>query len=233
MRAPSVSRADSWCDGGVKTSLTQWLMRTEVVPAIYQKYWRPALGRVAKGVTGPSMAGEKRLAVELLDLRPGRVVLDVACGTGAFTRHFAGVVGRDGLAVGLDFSPTMLARARVAGGRYVRCDATRMPVRPATVDAVCCFAALHMFDDPEAALRAFGGVLKPGGRLALLTTARHAWEPARTVDGLIGRVTGQRMFDRAELRGLLEAAGFTDVTSRVHGLAQFVGATYSGSSVDR
>ena len=47
----------------------------------------------------------------LLEPRPGAAVLDIACGTGAFTRDFAAAVGPDGFVVGLDGSPTMLARA--------------------------------------------------------------------------------------------------------------------------
>ena len=35
------------------TGATQDLMVTRLVPAIYERYWRPALGRVFKGVTGP------------------------------------------------------------------------------------------------------------------------------------------------------------------------------------
>src|SRR4051794_11174384 len=44
------------------TGATQDLMTTSLVPAIYERYWRPALARVAKGVTGPGMAEEVRIA---------------------------------------------------------------------------------------------------------------------------------------------------------------------------
>src|ERR687891_2546914 len=92
------------------TGLTQDLMVTRLVPAIYERYWRPALGRVAKGLTGPGMAEEIRIARLLLGLGPGDVVLDVACGPGNFSREFAKAVGDDGLVVGIDASQTMLAR---------------------------------------------------------------------------------------------------------------------------
>ena len=64
------------------TGPTQDLMVTRLVPAIYERYWRPALGRVAKGVTGPGMAEEIRIARLLLGLGEGDTVLDVACGPG-------------------------------------------------------------------------------------------------------------------------------------------------------
>src|SRR5918996_3321899 len=93
------------------TGVTQDLMVTRLVPAIYERYWRPALGRVAKGITGPGMAEEIRIARLLLGLGEGDKVLDVACGPGNFSREFARAVGPEGLVVGIDASPTMLERA--------------------------------------------------------------------------------------------------------------------------
>ena len=75
------------------TGPTQDLMVTRLVPAIYERYWRPALGRVAKGVTGPGMAEEMRIARLLLGLGEGDTVLDLACGPGNFSREFARAVG--------------------------------------------------------------------------------------------------------------------------------------------
>src|SRR5206468_988483 len=110
--------------------LAQNFMLTSVVPQVYERWWRPALGRVAKGAFGPGMSEEKRIARLLLALSPGDGVLDVGCGTGNFTRDFARSVGPDGLVVGLDVSETMLARAvgdTAAAGfdqiAYVRGDA--------------------------------------------------------------------------------------------------------------
>ena len=76
------------------------------MPEIYERWWRPGLGRVAKGVFGPGMADEKRIARLLLGLMPGDGVLDVACGTGNFTREFApSPSAPTGLVVGLTSRP--------------------------------------------------------------------------------------------------------------------------------
>ena len=208
----------------------QRLMRSPTVSAVYEDWWRPALGRLAKGLHGPGMAEEHRIAAALLGLGPGDVVLDVACGTGAFTRGFARRVAPNGLAIGLDASPTMLAKAieapHDAAGpvAYLRADAEHPPFRPGSLDAVCCFAALHLFDDPETALASFARVLSPGGHLALLTSARRPGLPWRPFDTLVGAVSGMRMFDRGEVTALLRARGFTDVQAREHGVVQIVGA---------
>lgn len=217
--------------GPRSTGLTQDLMVSSVVPMIYERWWRPALGRVAKGVFGPGMADEKRIARLLMGLSPGDGVLDVACGTGNFTREFARTVGPEGLAVGIDVSETMLARAvrdtRDAGldGRvaYVRGDAAELPFRDRGFDAVCCFAALHLFADPMRALDRMAAVLTPGGRLAIFTSARGRSAPLRTFEGVMQARSGMRMFEQQDVVLALEDRGFEDVRQRVTGFTQFVG----------
>lgn len=216
---------------GPPTGLTQRLMRTTLLPQVYERYWRPALGRALKGPLGPSMAGEARLATKLLALQPGDTALDVACGTGRFTRAFGAAVGPDGLAVGLDAARTMLDKAVAEGGpdsvAYLRADAVHLPLKESTVDGVCCFAALHMFAEPETALDSFTRVLKPGGRIVLLTSARRGWQPARVAESIGGILSGQRMFDRGEIGAALRARGFTGITERYAGVTQIVAGRLS------
>ena len=210
------------------TGLAQDLMLTRLLPVVYERWWRPAWSRVARGVTAAGMGDEHRIARLLLGLCPGDGVLDVACGPGNFTRDFARVVGPAGLAVGIDASPTMLDRAardtRATNVGYVRGDAVRLPFRDASFDGVCCFAALHLFADPLMALDHMARVLTPGGRIALFTSCRTSSAPLRTVDGFLGARSGMRMFERAEITTALEDRGLVDVHQRVAGLMQFVGA---------
>ena len=218
-------------DGFATTGGAQRLMFTDVVPAIYERWWRPGLGRLMKGAFGPDMADERRIARLLLGLIPGDGVLDVACGPGNFTRDFARVVGSTGVAVGIDASPSMLARAvRDTPGQdydnvaYVRGDAVALPFRDQSFDAVCCFAAIHMFADPFAALDHMTRVLTPGGRIALFTSARGRTLPLRVWDGFVGeRLTGQRMFEHDEVTGALRERGYVDVQQLTTGITQFVG----------
>jgi ubiquinone/menaquinone biosynthesis C-methylase UbiE len=216
--------------GGVESTGTgQDLMLTGIVPRIYERWWRPALGRLAKGVFGPSMSEERRIARLLLGLSPGDGVLDVACGPGNFTREFARAVGGTGLAIGMDVSDTMLARAvrdtpealKQAG--YVRADAVDMPFRPESFDGVCCFAALHLFSEPMRALDRMTEVLTPGGRIAILTSVRGRTLPLRTFESLVEARSGMRMFERWEITRALEERGYVEIRQRIGGLAQFVG----------
>jgi SAM-dependent methyltransferase len=210
--------------------VAQNFMLSGVVPRIYERWWRPALGRVAKGAFGPGMNEEKRIARLLLALSPGDGVLDVGCGTGNFTRDFARSVGPDGLVVGLDVSQTMLARAvhdteaasldQVA---YVRGDAADTPFVDDSFDAVCCFAALNLFAEPYAALDSFTRVLTPGGRLAIFTSARGRSVALRSMETVIRARSGMNMFERDELVDALLERGFTDIRQRLTGMTQFVG----------
>jgi SAM-dependent methyltransferase len=210
--------------------LAQNFMLSSVVPRIYERWWRPALGRVAKGAFGPGMNDEKRIARLLLSLSPGDGVLDVGCGTGNFTRDFARSVGPDGLVVGLDVSQTMLTRAvtdTAAAGleqvAYVRADAADAPFLDASFDAVCCFAALNLFADPYAALDSFTRVLTPGGRLAIFTSVRGRSLALRSLERAIQAQSGMNMFERDELVYALIERGFVNVRQRVTGMTQFVG----------
>ena len=212
------------------TGRVQDLMRSRVVPQIYERWWRPGLGRVLKGVFGPSMADEHRIAHLLLTFARGDGVLDVACGPGNFSREFARVVGDTGLVVGIDASLTMVRRAAqdsrnadVDNLVFVRGDAVDLPFKKQSFDAVCCFAALHLFADPFKALDSMRRVLTPGGRIAIFTTCHGRSGPMRTFETLAGRSGGMRMFEHDEIVDALEKRGFDGIRQRVAGFTQFVG----------
>jgi len=211
------------------TGVTQDLMLTRLVPTIYERWWRPALARAVKGVTGPGMSEEVRIARLFLGLTSGDRVLDVACGPGNFSREFAKAAGAGGLVVGVDASPTMLARgaeeSERAGTRnlaLIRCDATALPFADASFDCACCFAALHLFADPHAGLDEMRRVLGPGGRIALMTSIRRP-VTVKPLKPVVERLSGMRVFEADEITGALAERGFIDVRQRVSGLVQFVG----------
>ena len=211
------------------TGAAQDLMTTRVVPAIYERFWRPALARAVKGITGPGMAEEVRIARLLLGLGPGDVVLDVACGPGNFSREFARAVGDRGLVLGIDASRTMLARGiadleepALGNLALIRGNATELPFRDGCFDGVCCFAALHLFADPFAALDEMRRVLKPGGRIAVMTSVRRRLT-LPPLKPLFERTSGMRIFESDEIVHALQERGFQNVRQRLAGLVQFVG----------
>jgi len=205
--------------------LGQRLMVSRALPLVYQRFWRPLGGRLLMGLTGPGTEEEHRMALAMLSIEPGDRVLDVACGPGNFTRDFAAAAS-ESLIVGLDASAPMLDvaardtdRANVA---YLRGDACALPFRDGSFDAVCCFAALYLIEEPMRALAEIVRVLAPGGRVALLTSCNRGLLPAGAASAIVRRLSGVRVFGRDEITRALRDGGLIGIGQQVSGLAQFV-----------
>lgn len=98
---------------------------------------------------------------------PGRLTLDVGCGEGRVARDLAALGHR---VLALDPTPTLSRRAAEAGGGLVgvlRADGAHLPVPDGAADLVVAFMSLQDMDDMHGAVREFGRVLRPGGRLCL------------------------------------------------------------------
>lgn len=206
-------------------TLAQQAMHSSVLAAVYQRWWRPTF-TAALGLG--TMDREQQNALAALRLNGPRRVLDVACGPGNYTRVFAEALNGDGLAVGLDVSAPMLARAvadnSVPRAAYLRADARRLPFTDASFDAVCCYAALYLVPEPYTVLAELLRVLAPGGRIALMTSYRRSREPFRTAQTAVGWTAGLRMFDRDDITGALRSSGLVDINQRLTGLAQTISA---------
>jgi len=159
-------------------------------------------------------------------------VLDVGCGTGAFTQVLTEETPRDSSVVGVDADLELL---RVASDRYDReddrapCrpqyvtgDATRLPVGDDAVDLAACQALLINLPSPAAAVREL--VRTSSDLVAAIEPNNAAVAVASTVDRettlereargayLEGVGTDVALGDRVET--LFEAAGLVDVQSR-------------------
>lgn len=169
-------------------------------------------------------AGAWQLPIDWLNIPAGGVALDVGCGPGNVTAQLARAAGPEGLALGLDISEPMLARAvdAQAGPNvgFLRADAQRLPLRNNTVDAVISLAVLQLIPDPAATLAEMARVLRPGGRLAVMVpTAGRVGPLFRLLpDG------GAHFFTEDEIGDILEAHGLVGVRSKTTGPIQWVRA---------
>ena len=206
-------------------TLAQQAMNSPFVATVYERLWRPVAFYVAGGIT---TGAERRRAARELRLSGAKRLLDVACGPGNFTRELAGRLPDGGLAVGFDISGPMLIRAVLdnsgPGTCYVRGDARALPFGDETFDAVCCFGALYLMPDPFGVAREMVRVLRPGGRIAILTSYAGQAPPLRYAMAAGARVIGLRMFDRHAFVDLFACTGLVDIHQQAHRALQFVTA---------
>ncbi len=119
---------------------------------------------------------------EAAELDAGAKVLDVACGNGnaalAAAHRFCHVVG-------LDYVPSLLARARERAAAeklsvdFVEGDAEQLPFESASFDAALSTFGVMFAPDQARAARELVRVVKPGGKIALAS-----WTP----EGFVGRM---------------------------------------------
>ncbi|GAA2438879.1 class I SAM-dependent methyltransferase [Actinomadura vinacea] len=217
-------------------SFAQRVMESTFLPHVYERFWRPAVFSLAKGwPIGPDAAQEHALARTWLGLgarKPDATVLDVACGPGNVTRGLAAGVGADGLVVGLDLAAGMLARAAADTTDphvgYVRGNAVDLPFRDGSFDAVCCFGALYLFEDPWGALDGMVRVLKPGGRMVILTSRRPPLPLSRLGARALTEITGFRLFGDGEVTGFLRRRRLGEIKQRRYPGLQLVGVRKPG-----
>jgi SAM-dependent methyltransferase len=122
----------------------------------------------------------ERLVSEL-GMEPGRRVLDLAAGTGKFTRLLL-PTGADLVAV--EPVAAMRAQLRASAGTIALLAGTAelLPFRDGSVDAICVAQAFHWFDAARA-LPEIARVLRPGSGLGLIWNERDEslpWAAALT-----------------------------------------------------
>ncbi|MBZ0283408.1 MAG: class I SAM-dependent methyltransferase [Anaerolineae bacterium] len=186
---------------------------TGTLPEIYEHF-----------VPATMRAWANRL-VDLVELKPGKRILDVACGTGAVTHLFAEHNGNNGQIVGYDINPEMLAIAQAKlpniGIEWQLGNALELPFQDGAFDIVTCQHGLMFFEDRVRGLQEMYRVLAPGGKLLVLVWGSIEDNPGFLVaaEGF-GRYAGiesgnsiRGMFvlgDISQMRSLAETAGFQD-----------------------
>lgn len=210
-------------DEKIKPTLAQRAMSSSILPRIYERAWRPI---AFQAFTARSTRDEEEHLLQLLAIRPGDQVLDVACGPGNTTRRLHEAAGDAGLVIGIDASAPMLARAvedtppdAIA---YVRGDAHRLPFGDGEFDAVSCYGALYLVEDPFVVIAEMIRVLRPGGRLAILTSCHRGPRPLRMIVSASEALSGVHVFGREEIPAAFRAAGLVDVEQTVTGWSQVV-----------
>ncbi|KAL7563716.1 hypothetical protein ACA910_004114 [Epithemia clementina (nom. ined.)] len=157
------------------------LFTSPSVSFAYERGWRSSFRRAGfPGEDEEAQMAMNYFAPSMARYHDTRVLVDMSCATGLFTRRFAqsGLYKR---VLGCDYSASMLdeARRRIEADpklRYsinrnnttrldlVRLDVGQIPMQNNSVDALHAGAAMHCWPDLPAAAAEIYRVLKPGGR---------------------------------------------------------------------
>uniref|UniRef100_A0A7S2Y979 Methyltransferase type 11 domain-containing protein n=1 Tax=Entomoneis paludosa TaxID=265537 RepID=A0A7S2Y979_9STRA len=153
------------------------LFTSPAVSYAYERGWRDNF----RAAGFPGEDEEARMAMEYFAPSMSRnmdtrVLVDMSCATGLFTRRFA-KSGNYKRVLGCDYSASMLeeARRRIQADSslsnlpetqldLVRLDVGQIPMQDSSIDALHAGAAMHCWPDLPAAAEEIHRVLKPGGR---------------------------------------------------------------------
>lgn len=198
----------------------------------YPQAWIESLPRGAVA----SMAGTGN-PFALGDIRAGERVVDCGSGAGADALIAARLVAPDGLVIGVDMTPEMLATARVnaaeAGITNVEFREgllEALPVETGWADVVISNGVLNLVPDKAAALAEMHRVLRPGGRLLaadIVLDRAVSTISKQDVSLWTGCIAGGLL--EGELVALIAAAGFLEVEV-IRGDDVFAGAPQQSSA---
>jgi arsenite methyltransferase len=153
------------------------------------------------------------------NLQPGETVLDLGSGGGLDCFLAARQVGASGHVIGVDMTPEMLERARLATQRlelqnveFRQGFLEKLPVEDNSIDVVISNCVINLSPEKPKVFREIFRVLKPGGRMSVSDTVTNhpvSEEQRRNMQDWCGCTSGALPYEdyAAELR----QAGFVDI----------------------
>ncbi len=221
LRCPVSGRVFPYRDGvldllgdGLEKTLTQHTLDTAFTAWAYDRF----RGGLTRALNSPDFPVEVAHTQRSLQARAGDTILDLACGHGNFTVEWAKRVGSEGLVIGLDISPAMLARTAHRARRWgldnvllIRGDAHHLPFADGCLPKVNCSGGFHQFPDLPQALREIARVSAEGAALTASTfAAREPGDPYAGIKQWMKRRFDLHFVPLTWLGEQLAGLGYTD-----------------------
>lgn len=193
----------------------------DILSNIYESpFWYPLVYHIYGGINIPKISKTIHIITEMINGNGG-LILDVACGTGLYTRSLAKGAEK---VIGTDISFGMLQRAkRLAKKQQIpniyfnRAGVKRMPFKDNFFDGIACCGALHLFQDIYHSLMEIARVLKSKGTFAVMIFIRRRFLKYPWVYQHLKQEHGANIFRLKELQLLLKKAGFYEFIPKIYG----------------
>jgi len=182
------SEAEDYIGSDVTTrALSVTVVENDFVERVYEK-----LAPVYDFTIGPALHPGRMDAIQRMGIRPGDRILEVGIGTAIN----ASLYPRDCIVTGIDFSSSMLEKARhriarkgVRNVRLLEMDAAEMKFADGTFDIVYAPYTISVVPDPVAVAREMYRVCRPGGKIVILNHFRSAGQFAARLERMIAPFT--------------------------------------------
>ena len=186
-------------------------------------------------VLGINSTREYQIISRALALTGTETILDLACGTGIYTRRFAREASQ-GTVLGLDLSWPMLEqgkqllkRSRISNIDLLQGNVRNLPFAAGHFDVANCAAALHLFSDLAGTFSEVNRILKPGGRFTFSTFRYPRDRLIQVMLSLRRSIAGIRSFRQEEIEDGLRKASFGEIrTLHAKGIWVVLHATKMG-----
>lgn len=193
------------------------------ISSIYETpVWFPVIYKVMSRSLAP--IDDRKLLAKLVDFQE-RNVLDLACGTGRFTRFIA---EDSKFILGVDLSKEMLKKAKqysesegIKNILFTRMNANKLHIKNNFFDIVSCCWALHLFSDTTKILKEIYRTLKDGGEFIGTTLINKYILSFYSVQKWMKKSMGVTVFEKEKLKNFLSDTGFSDIYMKEKGATIF------------
>jgi ubiquinone/menaquinone biosynthesis C-methylase UbiE len=157
--------------------------------------------------------------VDRIDLREGKTVLDIGCGTGILLPYLSKKIKAKGLIFALDFSWDMIFQAKKnrihpvekkPPVHFINAEAEALPLKDQKMNYVTCLDTFAHVTDQEKALCEMGRALKKGGKLFIAHSLgkKELAERHRLVGGVVEHDT---LPDDDKMWEMMKNVGLKDI----------------------